>query len=209
MEAATHTRFHQAINAIAKEGRLLRFYTQNIDDLEFQGDKLVRQIPIPEKGPWTNTIQIHGSMHVMACRNCKAFKKIDVSLFRGERPPACPKCELPRLKRNGSPNRNATPGALRPRLQFYDDFIGWDQVGLVKVMDADLKKRADTFIIAGTALSVKAVKDFAMHMCRQVHTRKNGINIWVSLQLPPSDIKPLLDIIVLGTCDQLAEHVGY
>jgi NAD+-dependent protein deacetylase SIR2 len=51
IEAASPTQLHLVIAAFAKEGRLQRLYTQNIDGIDTQLPPLKTLIPLPKEKP--------------------------------------------------------------------------------------------------------------------------------------------------------------
>jgi NAD-dependent histone deacetylase SIR2 len=207
MEAAKPTAMHLALDFLAAENRLLRIYTQNIDGIEEKCPNLTLQIPLPTTGPWPNTIQMHGTIHVTQCMKCSYRSRTNASIFVGDRPPPCLQCEIPRLDSRGEAKRLWNPGPLRPRVTFYDQNGGWDSEGVAKVVKSDLKARPDAFLVAGTALSTKGALALAKDMCQTVHKKKNGTTIWISKQRPRKELQDLFDVIVIGTCDQLAQYI--
>ncbi|KAI5285877.1 hypothetical protein KEM55_000476, partial [Ascosphaera atra] len=82
---AQPTLFHHLMATLAKEGRLLRLYTQNVDGIETSLPPLKTEVPLDTKPPWPKTIQLHGGLDVMVCQKCS-----HTSPFRPEqrsRPP--------------------------------------------------------------------------------------------------------------------------
>ncbi|KMU87349.1 Sir2 family histone deacetylase Hst4 [Coccidioides immitis H538.4] len=52
--------FHHLLARLAKEDRLLRLYTQNIDGIDTSLPPLTTEVPLNLKAPWPRTIQLHG-----------------------------------------------------------------------------------------------------------------------------------------------------
>ncbi|OAF59033.1 hypothetical protein VC83_04184 [Pseudogymnoascus destructans] len=68
IRSANPTQFHHVIEELAKEDRLHRLYTQNIDGLDTQLPSLGTKIPLPETKPWPTTIQLHGDLRTVKCQ---------------------------------------------------------------------------------------------------------------------------------------------
>jgi len=90
--AAQSTEFHHMLARLAKEDRLLRLYTQNVDALDTKLDPLATQVPLSRKGPWPKTIQLHGGLQKMVCSKCNYMDDFKPEKFDGSDPPACEEC---------------------------------------------------------------------------------------------------------------------
>ena len=204
-QAASPTQFHQVLNAIADEGRLHRLYTQNIDGLDTQLAPLKTQIPLPPKGPWPTTIQLHGDLGTVRCqRDPQHLSRFDPALFASAlsaKKPSLPTCsECKAHKRTGE-----VP-VLRPRVWLYLDDNYPDEDAISRVTHADLQKKLDVVIVVGTALKVKGAKELAKDMCTAVRQR-GGIAVWINLKAPTQDLD-CFDLVIEGDCETVAMHVS-
>jgi NAD-dependent SIR2 family protein deacetylase len=204
-QAASPTQFHHVLKAIAEEGRLHRLYTQNIDGLDTQLAPLKTQIPLPPKGPWPTTIQLHGDLGTVRCqRDPQHLSRFDPALFASAlsaKKPSLPTCtECKAHKRTGE-----VP-VLRPRVWLYLDGDYPDEDAISKVTHADLQKKLDVVIVVGTALKVKGAKELAKDMCTAVRQR-GGIAVWINLKAPTQDLD-CFDLVIEGDCETVAMHVS-
>jgi NAD-dependent SIR2 family protein deacetylase len=202
-QAASPTQFHHVLEAIAEEGRLCRLYTQNIDGLDTQLAPLKTQIPLPTKGPWPTTIQLHGDLGTVTCGR-DHVSHFDPALFASAlsaKKPSLPICtECKPHKRTGEVH------VLRPRLWLYEDHAYPDMDAIERVRDSDLQKKLDVVIVVGTALKVGGAKDLAKAMCTAVR-RHGGIAVWINRKPPTKDLD-WFDLVIEGDCEIVAMHVS-
>ncbi|EHN03112.1 Hst4p [Saccharomyces cerevisiae x Saccharomyces kudriavzevii VIN7] len=204
------TKFHEMLNSFAKDGRLLRLYTQNIDGLDTQLPHLSTNVPLTK--PIPSTVQLHGSVRHMECNKCLNVEPFDPAIFRcndeydspTEIIPSCPQCEEFETVRKIAGLRSTGVGKLRPRVILYNeihpegDFIG-------EIANNDLKKRLDCLIIVGTSLKIPGVKNICRQFAAKVHANK-GIVLYLNTSMPPKNVLDSLkfvDMIVLGDCQHI------
>ncbi|KAM0364070.1 hypothetical protein ACHAPK_010980 [Fusarium culmorum] len=96
---ARPTPFHHLLASLAKDGRLLRLYSQNIDCIDTSMEHLATQVPLNCKSPWPITIQLHGSLRKMVCTKCSTVEELDDEIFTGPKPPLCPVCQVEEERR--------------------------------------------------------------------------------------------------------------
>jgi NAD-dependent SIR2 family protein deacetylase len=117
VEKAQVTTSHKFLNHLKDKGKLLRVYTQNIDDLDARAGLSVGF----EKHH--NVVQLHGDIGTVKCTNCrftsifdadvqKRFKSFDIS---------CPKCVVTEKERQEMGKRSRTLGCLRPNIVLYNE----------------------------------------------------------------------------------------
>lgn len=206
---AKPTAFHHMLARLAKEDRLLRLYTQNVDGLETQMEPLRTEIPLPHKGPWPPTIQLHGGLEKMMCQKCREILDFDPKLFDGSETPTCPKCvETDDFRTNDLGRRSHGIGRLRPRIVLYNE-QNPDEDAIGAVSAADMRTRPDAVVVVGTSMKIPGVKRIVSEMCKIVRDRREGTTIWVNPDPEPTG--PLFDncwdLIVKGTSDQVANAV--
>jgi NAD+-dependent protein deacetylase SIR2 len=212
VEHASPTQFHQLIAKIAKEDRLLRLYTQNIDGLEAQLPLMETEIPLPSKPPWPKTIQLHGDLRTTRCvRNPLHLARFDPALFDQGLVQDCDACRTLELENQAEKKdhkrRKRQPIALTPRIYLYEDNTFADIDAIQKVQAADTKKKVGAVIVVGTALKVVGAKKLAIDLCRRVR-ECGGFTAWINLKSPTQALKNLdLDLVIKGDCEKVANYV--
>ncbi|XEU97937.1 hypothetical protein FSHL1_003224 [Fusarium sambucinum] len=205
-KSAKPTRFHHLLASLAKEGRLLRLYSQNIDCIDTSMEPLATQVPLDPKGPWPTTIQLHGGLQKMVCTKCSSLQDFKGELFNGPEAPLCPTCkDLDEVRTAHAGKRSHGIGRLRPRVVLYNEFNP-DGEAIGNVSSADLKARPDAVVVVGTTLKVPGTRRLVREMCQVTRGRKNGVAIWINLEDEPKgvDLKNCWDIVVRSKCDNVA-----
>ncbi|KAH8744551.1 DHS-like NAD/FAD-binding domain-containing protein, partial [Diaporthe sp. PMI_573] len=193
------TPFHDMVAELAREGRLLRLYTQNIDGLETRLEFLATNLPLEPKSPWPVTIPLHGGLDQIRCTICSHIDVLNALIFQGSDRPSCPKCEETEKNRRQEGKRSRGIGYLRPRMVLYDeDNPDADAIG--KVSKADLARIPDAVIVAGTSLQVPGTIRIAKEMCKATRSI-DGITVWLNKEPPPSALRDLWDLELLCECD--------
>jgi NAD-dependent histone deacetylase SIR2 len=208
-KAAKPTAFHHLLATLAQEGRLMRLYTQNVDDIDTSLPPLSTQTPFPKKGPWPKTVQVHGSVHHMVCTKCHKVSPLDAEKFNGPSPPPCPTCVENDVVRQVAEKRSHGIGWLRPRMVLYNDGNPDDEaVGACAL--ADLRSRPDAIIVVGTTLKVPGIRKIASELCRIVRDRKDGLSVWLNNEPEPlaKELEDVWDLVVKGPCDEVARHAN-
>ncbi|KAK8139771.1 hypothetical protein PG984_000894 [Apiospora sp. TS-2023a] len=207
---ARPTPFHHMLATLAEEGRLLRLYTQNVDGIDTAMKPLATQIPLPEKGPWPKTVQLHGGLEQMICSKCNHTSTFDGSLFHGPEPPSCKLCEeLDTIRTYHAGKRSHGIGKLRPRMVLYNEYNP-DEEAIANVVKADTRSRPDAVIVVGTSMKIPGVRQIVRNMCKVTRERKDGIAVWINLDPEPAgaELRDCWDIVVRGKCDDVANLVG-
>lgn len=209
---AKPTLFHHMLATLAQDGRLLRLYSQNVDGIDTALEPLATNVPLKkgEDGKWPKTIQLHGGLDKMVCSKCSDLSDFDPDLFDGPAPPICEACvELDRLRTDVAGKRSHGIGRLRPRMVLYNEHNPDDEA-IGKVTQEDLRKRPDAIIVVGTTLKVPGVRRIVREMCGVVRDRRDGVAIWINNDPEPvgKDLEDCWDIVVRGTCDEVARNAG-
>lgn len=205
-KSAKPTPFHHLVASLAKEGRLLRLYSQNVDGLDTSMAPLATDVPLNTKGPWPKTIQLHGGLAKMVCSKCSEISEFDGSLFEGPEAPLCKACvETDNVRTSHAGKRSHGIGRLRPRMVLYNEFNP-DEEAIANVVKADLRARPDAVLVVGTSMKIPGVRNMVKDMCQVTRKRKDGITAWVNLDGEPggSDLKDCWDLVVQGKCDHIA-----
>ena len=208
-KAAGPTDFHHLLATLAQEGRLMRLYTQNVDGIDTSLPSLSTQVPLPQKGPWPKTIQVHGSLDYMVCSKCHVVKDFDAKQFKGPSPPPCPSCVQNDEIRQFADKRSHGIGRLRPRMVLYNEHNP-DDASIGSCVAYDMRMRPDAVIVAGTTLKVPGVRRIAREMCDIVHNRKDGVTVWLNIDPEPAgkDFKGRWDLVVRRSCDEVARYAN-
>ncbi|KAK7969622.1 hypothetical protein PG988_008695 [Apiospora saccharicola] len=197
---ARPTPFHHMLATLAEEGRLLRLYTQNVDGIDTAMKPLATQIPLPEKGPWPKTVQLHGGLEQMICSKCNHTSTFDGSLFHGPEPPSCKLCEeLDTIRTYHAGKRSHGIGKLRPRMVLYNEYNP-DEEAIANVVKADTRSRPDAVIVVGTSMKIPGVRQIVRNMCKVTRERKDGIAVWINLDPEPAgaELRDCWDIVSYG-----------
>ncbi|KAL6832499.1 DHS-like NAD/FAD-binding domain-containing protein [Trichoderma camerunense] len=203
---ASPTAFHRLLASLAQEGRLLRLYSQNIDGLDANMEPLTTKIPLPLKGPWPATIQLHGGLQHMVCSKCGNVEKFNRELFEGPEAPLCNACTVDdEVRTRHAGKRSHGIGRLRPRFVLYNEYNP-DEEAIGNVSSADLKARPDCVIVVGTTLKVPGTRRLVREMCQVTRGRRDGLTIWVNTDAEPKDalFKDCWDLVVRSPCDKVA-----
>jgi len=208
-KSAQPTAFHQLLATLAQEGRLMRLYTQNVDGIDTSLPPLNTEVPLPKKGPWPRTVQVHGGLDYMVCSKCQALKPFDAEMFNGPTPPPCSDCVSMDQARVFADKRSRGIGRLRPRMVLYNEHNPDDE-SIGSCATYDMRMRPDAVIVAGTTLKVPGVRRIAREMCNIVRDRKDGVTVWLNNDPEPlgKDLEDVWDLVVKGPCDEVARHAN-
>jgi NAD-dependent histone deacetylase SIR2 len=207
-KSASPTPFHHLLATLAKEGRLMRLYTQNVDGIDTSLPPLATDVPLGRKGPWPKTVQLHGCLEKMVCTKCHELSELDPALFDGPIPPPCSNCvETDGVRTQHAGKRSHGVGRLRPRMVLYSEHNPDDEA-IGAVAKADLRARPDALIVVGTTLKVPGVKRIVKEMCGVVRDRKDGCTIWINSDPPPLGKDYEWDLVVQGPCDAVASRAA-
>lgn len=200
------TPFHEFINEISSNNRLLRLYTQNIDCLDTSLSHLSTcnlQAASQNDEDWPKTVQLHGSIKYMNCSKCQWTSEFQPSLFTSsETVPECPECLKIDSARIDSGKRPMGIGRLRPKVVLYNEFNPDAEI-IGQITEYDLTSRPDGLIVVGTSLKIPGVRRMVREMSQAVHASK-GATVWMNIDDPPQitkrEFKGCFDLIVKGDC---------
>ncbi|KAJ4408761.1 hypothetical protein N0V91_003017 [Didymella pomorum] len=206
---AQPTAFHHLIATLAQENRLMRLYTQNVDGIDTSMPPLKTEAPLPKKGPWPKTIQVHGGLDHMVCSKCHKLYPFNAALFDGPTAPPCESCVEIDAVRQAAEKRTHGIGCLRPRMVLYNE-ENPDAEAIGSCTATDMRMRPDAVIVAGTTLKVPGIRRIAREMCNIVRDRKDGVAVWINNDPEPlgADLQNAWDLVVTGPCDEVAKHAA-
>jgi NAD+-dependent protein deacetylase SIR2 len=206
-QQARPTKFHHMLASLAKEGRLMRLYSQNIDCIDTSMEPLATNVPLNTKGPWPTTVQLHGGIDKMLCTKCGHIEGFNGDIFDTQEAPLCEKCkEQDQVRTSFAGKRSHGIGRLRPRIVLYNEYNP-DEEAIGNVSNADLKARPDAVIVVGTSLKVPGVRRLVKEFCQVTRGRRDGFTAWINVDPEPQGVefKECWDVVVKGKCDDVAE----
>ncbi|RLL98284.1 hypothetical protein CFD26_106932 [Aspergillus turcosus] len=202
------TAFHHMLARLARENRLTRLYTQNIDGIETSMPPLATQIPLNVKAPWPRTIQLHGSLDKMVCQKCRHLRDFDREMFNRPDAPECPECSKNNQFRIETGQRSHGIGKMRPRIVLYNEHNP-DEEAITSVMNADIRSRPDALIVVGTSLKIPGVRRLVKSLCSVIRSRRNGVTMWINNEPPAGkEFEDCWDLMVKGDCEEVARLAG-
>lgn len=177
---------HAFIKALSDKGKLLRNYTQNIDNIE-------ASVGIPSD----QFIQCHGSFATATCRTCG--RQVEGSkifpIILTEQLPVCPKCFFKRKQKLKDSDSTGDYGIMKPDITFFgEDLPGnfYDNLGK-DVEDCDL------LICIGTSLKVAPVNNIVNRIRPEVP----------QLLINRDDISfAEFDVTLVGYCDEVVSYLS-
>ena len=177
---------HKFIANLEKSGRLLRNYTQNIDNLE-------------RKASVNNVIQCHGSFATSSCVTCRAsFSSMDLDedIFN-QKIPLCNRCHP-----TGRPSEDNLfvpsnlHGVLKPDITFFGESL---PDSFIKTIPEDLDK-VDLCIVMGSSMQVDPVASILTALPKNVPL----ILINREVVAKPHNF----DVLLLGNCDEICRYLA-
>ncbi|KAJ9060969.1 NAD-dependent deacetylase hst3, variant 2 [Entomophthora muscae] len=177
-----YTKTHSFIKRIHDSDKLLRCYTQNIDDLEVGLTLKTNLEPNPQHA---QVVQLHGSMSRVVCTRAPMQHSYDFSSefvagFKNGEAPDCPACIDIQQQRASSGKRTNSSGTLRPDIVLYNEPHPMGEV-IGKLQCHDLRKRPDFLLIMGTSLKIPGCKKLVKEAAKIVHNFKHGKVVFVNL----------------------------
>jgi len=173
------------MRTLAKKGKLLRVYTQNIDGLE-ERVGLTSANPSDsvssEGAAITNTtskssskgkskfqgdlVHLHGRAALVRCTVCtytgKWTEEVSQAYEAGYSMP-CSQCqERLSLRKALGKRLNVAVGSLRPAITLYGE-QGMEDLFISEISNADVRSKPDCLIIFGTSLKVSLELSFVEH----------------------------------------------
>nr|CAG8524713.1 8230_t:CDS:2 [Entrophospora candida] len=201
---ARPTPTHHFLKKLDDKKKLVRVYTQNIDNLEEVAGLATDSIVIKPSNCTTKAIQLHGTMKFLKCSACSEvyeFSKSHCERFKEGESPSCPRCEQSEQKRRSAGKRSHKIGILKPNIVLYGDNHSQElQIGKVALKDSN---KADCMIIMGTSLQIPGIKDLIRQFAVNIH-KKGGKIIVVNLTdiVKTKEMFDMVDYFVQGTTDE-------
>lgn len=163
---AQMTKCHEFIAKLSSWNKLLRCYTQNIDNLEH---RLGLNCDLDHKK--NKVVQLHGNLNSLVCTLCKyeidSWSEEHVTVFKTGTAPSCPKCQEVQEKRSLSGMRERSVGLLRPNIVLYNEFHAKGDA-IAETIRKDAGRRPDFLIVMGTSLKIPGLKQLIKQMAFEV-----------------------------------------
>lgn len=213
---ARPTSTHRFIHFLKCRKKLLRCYTQNIDNLEAKvvhTDNDSTTEPVPpltvgvEAKQKPDVVQLHGDIERLRCMLCTRqyewFEEAEKLCAEGTAP-TCPSCMNVQQERIKAGKRDTGVGSLRPDIVLYGEEHP-DGDAIARCSAQDLRANPDCLIIMGTSLKVTGIRRLTRTLAKAVKAR-GGICVLVNASdLSASQWDNVIDYHIKGDCDDWIE----
>lgn len=202
--AGKPTRTHSFIKGLADSGRLVRWYTQNIDGLERAAGLMTSSCADKPPKQTPAVVTLHGSLGRMICTICRGTVQATDDhariMSKGDSPP-CDRCSAYASEREASGKRSVKTGFLRPDIVLYNEPHPHGEM-IAEHVSEDLSKRPQILLVMGTSLKVVGLKKLVKDFARSVHGNVDGLVVFVNkTSAPRSEWQNIFDVELLGDCD--------
>lgn len=210
---AEPTPTHHFLKDLAKEGRLTRWYTQNIDCLE-ERLGLNCWTTATECAASSTVVSLHGTLSQVTCTLCKvttSFTDEHLDLFKSGKELPCKSCSEVSELRESLGKRKLRSGYLRPDIVLYNEPHPHGET-IADFVSADMAKQPNLLIVMGTSLKIaglkKMIKDFAKNMKSRVGGENNLIVYVNKTPCSRAEWQNVFDYELIGECDQWVKFLG-
>jgi NAD-dependent histone deacetylase SIR2 len=193
---ARPTKTHEFLKRLQEDGKLLRIYTQNIDDLDKRSGLDIGYTPSDQ------VVQMHGELETVKCTLCSHSQKFDQQLtvlFEAGTSLPCPNCTDLSEARKKNGRRAIGVGILRPNIVLYNEHHEKGEA-IAALQNTDLK-RADLLIVMGTSLKIVGVKQM-IKAFKDKMTMVNSMVLFVNKTPAPKEWEEVFDYQLLGDADE-------
>lgn len=195
---------HLFLKHLWDDGKLLRWYTQNIDSLE------------PATGLETSTsgsgekttapvVALHGSLDWLVCTSCKKkdpFSSEKIAIYKKGTSPTCSQCEMYLAERVANGRRPVKAGFMRPDIVLYNEPHPQGEI-IADYVGKDISRRPTLLVVMGTSLKVVGLKRMVKDMSRAVKETPDGLVLFINkTPAPKGEWKDIFDFELLGECDK-------
>ena len=190
-ELAELTAFHHFLNELARNGCLLRHYTQNIDCIEHRLLNL-----------WKKTMQLHGRIDEAMCQFCGWNESLVSDWFCESEPSNCNRCQEIALKRERIEKRRLDIDRLRSNVVLYGEENPKGDM-IEELTEQDMWTGLEIVFVIGTALKVPEARRLMTELCR-VTKAQDELTVWINRDASSSGLKLSLNLAFHGDCDEVA-----
>ncbi|GBC06129.1 hypothetical protein RclHR1_06640007 [Rhizophagus clarus] len=203
---ATHHHFKKLNNT----NKLLRVYSQNVDNLEERAGLTINDCNNIRSSD--RIVKLHGEIDNVWCNICHKtfpFSSDVINAFKEGTPPECQYCmeQAEKAKISGKRVRNPrSPMLPRPNILLYNDFertVG-EEIGRIAYHD---QRKADCLLIMGTSLKVSGCKSLVKDFSKAVHNRGGKVIFINTTEVATNNWEGIIDVHIQGASDDWAELV--
>lgn len=206
---AKPTLTHKFLGRLAKEGKLVRWYTQNIDCLELELELMCWNTLTSntKKQSQSTVVPLHGTLSQVCCTLCKVTIEFTESLlekFKIGDEIACPACTAATETRHALGRRKLRCGYLRPDIVLYNEHHAHGGT-IADFVTTDINKQTNLILVMGTSLKIGGLKSMLKDFAKVLKSRTGGENTLIVLvnKTPCSraEWQGIFDYELLGDCD--------
>lgn len=208
---AQPTPTHHFLKELATQGRLTRWYTQNIDCLEERLGLSCWSSAKEASISGNTVVSLHGTLSQVSCTLCKIASSLTnehMSNFKAGKEPTCKSCFEAALAREASGRRKLRSGFLRPDIVLYNEPHPHGDT-IAEFVSADLSKQPNLLLVMGTSLKIgglkKMIKDFAKNMKSRNGGEKCLIVFVNKTPCSKAEWQGIFDYELVGECDKWIE----
>lgn len=202
-QAGAPTPTHHFLGTLHADGRLLRWYTQNIDGLEKRLGLSLSSDLIPAKKP--PVVSLHGTMEQLSCTLCGHRQPFDDKcheLLKKGNAPECVRCFTFSSQRVAHGKRAVKTGVMRPDIVLYNEPHPQGDL-IAEYLAHDTARRPSLLLVMGTSLKVVGLKKMVKDLARSVHQDPDGLVVFINkTPAARSEWRGTFDYELVGECDR-------
>lgn len=208
---AKPTLTHEYCQGLLEQGKLARWYTQNIDGLEAQSGARLESMEVKDvnkKSSNGSVVLLHGNLDCLVCTLCKHKIPFTPEMQEASKDgewKACEACTARSDERKSRGRRALQTGFYRPDIVLYGEpHPQSEHIG--SIISDDMQRSAGSvLIVMGTSLKVVGIKRMVKDFTRRIKTMEPQANriFYINKTAPPrTDWKTVFDFEYLGECDE-------
>lgn len=212
---AEPTATHHFLKNLAQEGKLSRWYTQNIDCLEERlgldcwTTSTTTTTTSTSKATSVNTVvSLHGTLSQVSCTLCKVtteFIEEYMEHFKTGKELPCKACAEVAELRESTGRRKLRSGFLRPDIVLYNEPHPHGET-IADFVRTDISKQPTLLLIMGTSLKISGLKKMIKDFAKSMKSRPGGENSLVvyvnKTACSRAEWQGVFDYELIGECDQ-------
>lgn len=212
---------HHFLKSLAKEGKLARWYTQNIDCLEERlgldcwstavSCDTTSSTSSLSNSSQSTVVSLHGTLSQVSCTLCKVtynFTDEHLEVFKSGKELACHSCTEASELRISLGRRKLRSGFLRPDIVLYNEPHPHGDT-IADFVSSDMAKQPNLLLVMGTSLKIaglkKMIKDFAKNMKSRTGGENNLIVYINKTPCSRAEWQGVFDYELIGECDRWIE----
>lgn len=202
---------HLFISNLYKSGNLLRWYTQNIDELEKRAGLESAKLNML-KNERCPVIPLHGTIYELVCTICSTKVKFEDShkkLFASGQSINCEVCLKRNRDRIESGKRSLPIGFLRPNIVLYNE-VHPNGDYITTCVNDDLKRNPSIILVIGTSLKILGLKKILNQFTKTAKLNSQASQI-VYINKTPLKTKTFIDMFdleLIGECDSWVKELN-